>query len=147
MKKLLFLIVLPFFFVACENSVTLKTNDEIQQPDNNEQPDEEIQDEAVDETVLDEETPDTEQPDEMEDETLVDSDIVWDNCSENYDCKVGEMCQKKTGDCEGWGHCEKVPEACDDVFEPVCGCDDVTFSNICEANKLSRNAKHSGECE
>lgn len=141
MKRILFLIVLSFVFVACENSVTLNNSDEIQQPDKNEQQDEETQDEEV----LDEETQDN-MPDETADET-VDSDIVWDNCSENYECEVSEMCIKKFGDCTGWGYCEQIPEACDSVEEPVCGCDDVTYSNICEANKLSRNAKHSGECQ
>jgi len=144
MKKILFLIVLSFFFVACENSVTLDRSDDIQQPDNNEQ-----QDEAVDEIVLDEETVDSEEPDETVDKTedeTVDSDIIWDNCSENHECETKELCQKKTGDCGGWGHCEKVPEGCDDIYEPVCGCDDVTYPNICEANRNFRNAKHSGEC-
>ena len=147
MKKLLFLIVLSFFFAACENFVTLDRKDDIQQSDKNEQQDDEIQDEAVDEIVLDEETVDNEQPDETEDETVVDSDIIWDKCDETHDCEVNELCVKKVGDCYGWGHCDKVPEGCDDIYEPVCGCNDVTYANICEANRLFQNAKYSGECE
>lgn len=146
MKKLLFIIALSSFFVSCENSVTHDRSDDVLQPDNNETQDEETKDDAVDEIVLDEETVDKEQPDETQDET-VDSDIIWDNCSESYDCEVGELCQKKIGDCNGWGHCEKVPEECAAIYEPVCGCDDVTYPNICEANRLYKNAKYSGECE
>ena len=102
------------------------------------------QDETVDEAGPDEETDSV--PDE-EDDTAIDTDAVWDNCSENHECESDEMCVKNIGDCNGWGHCEIIPESCDDVNEPVCGCDDVTYSNICEAQKLLRNIKHSGECE
>ena len=147
MKKLLILTLTILFSFACENSVNLKGNDEPVIVDDNEEQDEEVQDETVDGNEVDEEVEDT-VPDENEtkDET-VDTDVIWDNCSENYDCKVGELCAKKIGDCTGWGHCETVPETCDDVYDPVCGCDGVTYSNICEAHKLYRNAKHSGECE
>ena len=147
MRNLFLLMILFFFFAACENSVTLKGNDDSVLPDRNEQSDEEEQDEVADEAADDDEAQDI-GPDETEtkDET-VDTDIIWDNCSETHECEIEEMCIKSIGDCYGWGHCEAIPETCDDVYEPVCGCDDVTYSNICEAQKLLRNVKHSGECE
>lgn len=147
MKRLFILTLMVLFSFACENTVNMKGNDDQIIPDNSEEQDEEIQDEGSDETEVDEEEQD-ESPDENEtkDQT-VDTDVIWDNCSENYDCKVGELCVKNIGDCAGWGHCEKLPEGCDDMYDPVCGCDDVTYSNICEAQKLYRNAKYSGECK
>jgi len=145
MKKIVFLITLVFIISACENSVNLKHDGDFHKPDSNEEKDEQVPDETSDETIVDEDTQDN-QPDETEDKAVVDTDIIWDNCSENHECEVGEMCIKKIGDCSGWGHCEELPEGCPEIFDPVCGCDDVTYSNLCEANRLYRNAKYSGEC-
>ncbi len=45
------------------------------------------------------------------------------------------------------GTCELRPEACDGVFDPVCGCDDVTWSNACAAAAAGENVASVGACE
>lgn len=62
-------------------------------------------------------------------------------CQTNFDCgffwikKLGfaQYCKKDIGDCDGEGVCAFRPEACLDVWNPVCGCDGNTYSNACYA--------------
>ncbi len=44
-------------------------------------------------------------------------------CQTGDDCSATEYCAKLTGRCDGIGVCKTRPEACDDVYDPVCGCD------------------------
>ena len=56
----------------------------------------------------------------------------------------GEACVKGTycdyplealcGAADQTGTCQPTPEACDDVYDPVCGCDDRSYANACEAH-------------
>jgi hypothetical protein len=67
-------------------------------------------------------------------------------CFENEDCPADEYCNKPIGDCDGAGECAPVPDLCQDVWMPVCGCDGVTYSNGCYAHRVAVNVAYEGEC-
>ncbi|HNW16858.1 MAG TPA: hypothetical protein PLD55_12510 [bacterium] len=149
-KRWIFLIFMLVFSVGCENSVnSLKNKSDDEKNDEKTVVDEEndpgvVQDEGAKEPDESEETPD-EQVDENENQ---DVDFIWDNCSNTWDCEGDEMCVKEIGRCtDSWGKCEKIPEDCEAVDEPVCGCDGMSYANKCIAMQNAQNIKHNGVCE
>jgi len=66
-------------------------------------------------------------------------------CADDEFCKYADdaMC----GAADQTGVCTPRPEGCtlDDV--PVCGCDNQTYSNACEANRAGVSVADDGECE
>ena len=66
-------------------------------------------------------------------------------CIYDWQCGGGQFCMKDG--CEGVGMCATPPDACPDVWEPVCGCDGNTYGNSCEATAASVNVAHDGACE
>lgn len=68
------------------------------------------------------------------------------SCTKNSECKAGDFCAKKTGDCDGTGTCAVKPTICPEVVDPVCGCDGKTFNNYCYALRAGVNVKHAGKC-
>ena len=68
-------------------------------------------------------------------------------CQDNGQCDRSQFCQKRSGKCSGAGQCATRPQVCIDLFDPVCGCNKVTYSNSCFANMAGVNILHAGACE
>ena len=71
-------------------------------------------------------------------------------CSEGGDeCAPGEFCLFDAGTCDDparQGVCAMRPDACAEIYEPVCGCNGQTYGNTCEANRAGVAIDHDGEC-
>jgi hypothetical protein len=64
-------------------------------------------------------------------------------------CEPGEYCKFSVGTCgEGgvFGLCETRPDACIEIFDPVCGCDDMTYGNACDAAAAGVSVRHEDTC-
>jgi hypothetical protein len=68
-------------------------------------------------------------------------------CARNADCPPREYCDAAPGRCEGDGFCAPRPEACAQVYVPVCGCDGRTYGNACEAAGAGVRVAADGPCE
>lgn len=68
-------------------------------------------------------------------------------CTTNADvANPSEYCKKPNGDCNGTGTPETKPQVCPHVWDPVCGCDGITYGNACEAASAGVNIKSDGSC-
>lgn len=70
-------------------------------------------------------------------------------------CPAGEFCNYEADagglGCDGAvadtaGSCQPLPQACDDIAKPVCGCDRRTYSNACEAHVASTSVLREDAC-
>jgi len=66
-------------------------------------------------------------------------------------CDEGTYCHydidQTCGAADQLGTCLPIPDACIEVFLPVCGCDGQTYSNSCFAALAGTSVASEGECE
>jgi hypothetical protein len=68
-------------------------------------------------------------------------------CKTNKNCPAGDFCAKDTGKCDDEGVCAQKPQICPTIVAPVCGCNNKTYNNNCEAHRAGVSVKHDGKCE
>lgn len=66
-------------------------------------------------------------------------------------CAPDEFCNFEPDvDCGGTdrgGRCEATPEVCNDLYDPVCGCDHRTYANECTAHGAGVSVQRAGACD
>ncbi|MEC8894707.1 MAG: Kazal-type serine protease inhibitor family protein, partial [Planctomycetota bacterium] len=65
-------------------------------------------------------------------------------------CDEGQYCDMPEDTCgfaDMIGECVTLPEACPEIWDPVCGCDGVTYSNDCDRIRSRVPKAHDGACE
>lgn len=68
---------------------------------------------------------------------------------EGLSCPDGQYCNIADGSCgaaDQTGECTAIPDVCTDEFVPVCGCDDRTYGNACEAAAAGVSVLREGAC-
>jgi hypothetical protein len=64
-------------------------------------------------------------------------------------CADDELCDYPDDSCgaaDQTGTCQRIPDACPDVWMPVCGCDGQTYGNSCEAHAAGVDTASLGAC-
>lgn len=68
-----------------------------------------------------------------------------------YDCNPGQFCswapEDICGAADAGGKCAYKPEACIQLYDPVCACDGNTYGNACMAAAAGYSVSSKGECE
>lgn len=67
-----------------------------------------------------------------------------------FQCAADEYCdyaiEATCGAADQTGTCKKTPQACPEVFAPVCGCDGKEYGNECFANVAGTSVAKQGTC-
>jgi hypothetical protein len=72
-------------------------------------------------------------------------------CTRDQDCATGEFCEFAAGTCPkrssgATGTCVAIPQSCTQQYDPVCGCDNKTYSNDCVRRMAGVSLKSTGAC-
>jgi len=72
-------------------------------------------------------------------------------CVRDSDCGNGSFCQFTAGTCPkknsgAMGACVAIPQNCTQQYDPVCGCDNKTYSNDCVRQMAGVSLQHTGAC-
>ena len=68
------------------------------------------------------------------------------DCRDSDDCEQDFYCAKEEGKCSEQGPCSPRPQVCTTVYDPVCGCNGMTYGNACEAARSGASLAHKGTC-
>jgi hypothetical protein len=67
--------------------------------------------------------------------------------STGVQCPAGQYCQFAMCPAPGaTGTCAAMPNGCPDIYQPVCGCDQKTYGNACDAAAAGQSVAYEGEC-
>ncbi len=61
-------------------------------------------------------------------------------------CPFGQVCDVRSCLDGASGTCVPRPDFCSGIYDPVCGCDGVTYGNDCERLRAGAEFDHAGEC-
>ena len=64
-------------------------------------------------------------------------------------CGAGDYCKFEEGVCgagDQTGVCTPMPDVCIEIYAPVCGCDNQTYANECDAAAAGVSVAAQGEC-
>ncbi len=64
-------------------------------------------------------------------------------------CPDGQVCVVEDPTCSSadlFGKCVPFPDGCIELYSPVCGCDGVTYPNLCYLIKAGATIAHDGKC-
>jgi hypothetical protein len=118
---------------------------------------------VADSMVPDQMQPDQMQPDQMQPDTTAptpdkglvadrgstDGGVVGDlgpgGCLKDADCTGGQFCFLQLG-CVKPGKCTTKPMICTGIWDPVCGCDNKTYGNECNAKAAGMSVAKKGSC-
>jgi hypothetical protein len=67
-------------------------------------------------------------------------------CSTNSDCSAGRYCRFVPGSCGAPGKCTVRPSRCTMIYQPVCGCDGLTYGSSCVAAGAGVSIDHNSLC-
>ena len=68
-------------------------------------------------------------------------------CSNAGQCEADQFCETPDNSCAfALGVCKEIPDACSEIFQPVCGCDGEDYANSCLANAAAVSILRPGSC-